>query len=237
MPDLSYLVGPDLGNETVGKSRSYDPPAYLDSSIRETIRQFQEYQERQKSQRESIFDLFSNQKSPLESHFNDFEIFSNDVVRMAHEIAVEPPSAIQRRIIIDKLSENNSELSEQNELLKIQNAQQKEEIELLKKQLGHLGILPSMGTNVEKIATQTESPQIIPDYIPDLIRDLELTKDLKIMKSLESVARYLIDVIGFEDLDPHLLLQFKNKDGSEIPMNSAQQAVKRAKRNDKQGTN
>jgi len=98
--------------------------------------------------------------------------------------------------------------------------------------------LIKMDHTLDKIDKQTEKPQTTPDYVTGAIQEGLIDKDWKITKSLVKLARYLIDEFLMEDLDPHVLQQFKNKDGTKIPLNSAQQAVKRAKNNnDKIGTN
>jgi len=148
---LDHLV-PELGNYE--KPNRVDPLAYLDPTMRETIRQFQE-REKSKPRIESILDLFSAYESPIK----DMEIFTNDVMKRAREMAVEPPSAVQRRMIIDKLSEQNEMLSEQHKQDREQIELQKQEIDLLKKTLESLGILPSIDANTAKIAENTEKLQ------------------------------------------------------------------------------
>ena len=225
MPDLSYLVGPDLGNETVGKSRNYDPPAYLDSSIRETIRQFQEYQERQKSQRESLFDIFSNRKSGLDSCEN----FSYVIKRAQEMVMQPPPSEIQRRTIIDKLSEQNELLSKQHAQDREQIELQKQEIDLLKKTLESLGILPSIGDNIEKIATQTEKEQKTPEYVTALIEAGLLDKDWKATKGLPKIVRFLHTDWKMDNLEAGILLQFKQRTGEPFSLRTVQEEIKRVK--------
>jgi len=156
----------------------------------------------------SIFDLLPTYESPIK----DMDIFSNDVIKMAHEMAVEPPSAIQRRMIIDKLSEQNELLSKQHAQDKEQIELQKQEIDLLKKTLETLGILPNMDTNLDKIANK----QDITDYDQKLIvagKVLLQGNTLIAVDSLEKIAIFLVEKCGIKDLDYRVLEKYRQENG------------------------
>jgi hypothetical protein len=138
------------------KPRMVDPHNYFDPTVRETLHRLKELGVYEKPRIKSILDLFPAVK--------DMEDSTRDVMKRAHEIAsemaVEPPGALQRRVIIDKLSEQNELLSKQHKQDKEQIEMQKQEIDLLKKTLESLGILPSMDNNLNKIAKQAEKDAI-----------------------------------------------------------------------------
>jgi len=222
MPDISHLVKPDLGNyETVNKSENYDRLTYLESTTREFIHRYQEYQESAKSKIESFCDSLRAYESPIK----DMDIFT----RAAHEIVIEPPSTVQRRMVIDKLSEQNELLSKQHIQDKEQLELQKQEIDLLKKTLESLGILPSMDNSLNKIATQTEKEQKTPDYTKDLIAKGYLLPDgITTLKGLPSIVECLY-TIGVENVTPEMLEGFKPRNGEPYSLGTRIQAVKTGK--------
>jgi DNA repair exonuclease SbcCD ATPase subunit len=123
-------------------------------------------------------DSGGNKKPNKSDVLANFQEYTYSAMQRAHELAVEIPFVLHRNYelenqvtMIEQNKQAIAKLSEQNAILLEQNAQQKEEIELLKKTLESLGILPSMDNNLNKIVKQTER-NAIPEKLGNMIGSL-----------------------------------------------------------------
>ena len=97
-------------------------------------------------------------------------------------------------------------------LLEQQLESQNEQIEIQKKQLD------------ESINS------LRPDYVNRLIESgLVYIDGVTALESLDKIADYLLNEWKMDFLSPELLMQFRQKDGKSYSINSAKEAVKRAK--------
>jgi len=87
--------------------------------------------------------------------------------------------------------------------------------------------------NLEEIKNLLKSNENRPDYINDLVNLGYLYRDgITALAGLDKIAELLIMKVDF--LSPDLLMQFRQKDGKPFSINSAREAVKRAKNNEKE---
>jgi hypothetical protein len=180
-----------------------------------------------------LFPWVSDPIAYANEQYNNFSFVGEQIYR-ERDIDRQTQEEIKEQLITqnEQQSQVIAKLSEQIAILLEQNTHHKEENKLLKKTLESLGILPNMDTNLEKIAIQTETPPIVPDYIKSLVDDGYIKTDGKTaIMPLDDIAKYIHSTVGIDTINYKMLMQFCQHDGQPFAENSAKEAAKRCKLN------